>query len=356
MTDPPPVPGAAQPKLEVTGSRLFDRWMADLGGCIAFTTYSTGKLFFIGMQDSGRLSIFERTLERVMGMHATSERIWVSTIYQLWRFDNLLLPGQVFNGYDRLFVPRESRVTGDIDIHDLAVDADGRVVFVNTMFNCLATTDDRHSFIPLWRPPWISRIAPEDRCHLNGLAMRDGKPRYATAVSRSDVVDGWRDRRHDGGVVIDIESNEVIATGLSMPHSPRWYRDRLWLLNSGEGYFGYIDPATGKFEPVCFCPGYARGLAFHDKWAVIGLSDRRENRTFQGLALEENLRQHDTDSRCGLLVVDLDTGETPHGVRISGVVRELFDVSILPGAKRPMAIGFLTDEIKKFISFPPQQS
>src|SRR5690606_20311737 len=115
------------------------------------------------MQDSGRLSIFERTLERVMGMHATSERIGVSTIYQLWRFDNLLLPGQVFNGYDRLFVPRESRVTGDIDLHDLAVDADGRVVFVNTMFNCLATTDDRHSFIPLWRPPWISRIAPEDR-------------------------------------------------------------------------------------------------------------------------------------------------------------------------------------------------
>ncbi len=349
-----PAADTSKPMLEVSGSRLIDGWMAEIGSSLAFTTYQSGKLFFIGMNEAGKMSIFERTLERVMGMHATPERIWVSTIYQLWRFDNLLLPHQTFNGYDRVFVPRESRVTGDIDIHDMAVDKDGRLLFVNTMFNCMATYDERHSFIPLWRPPWISRLAPEDRCHLNGLAMRDGKARYVTAVSRSDVVDGWRDRRHDGGVVVDIESNEVIAEGLSMPHSPRWYRDRIWLLNSGTGYFGYIDNATGKFEPVCFCPGYARGLAFHGKWALIGLSDRRENRTFQGLALEENLKKHDTDSRCGLLIVDLETGDAPHSIRIEGVVRELFDVSILPGAKRPMAIGFLTDEVRKYISVPPQ--
>lgn len=343
---------AAPPQLAISGTPGFDQWLAEVGGAIAFTTYSTGKLFFLGMSDAGRLSVFERTIERVMGMHATSERIWVSTIYQLWRFDNLLLPHQTFNGYDRVFVPRESRVTGDIDIHDLVVDAEGRVLFINTMFNCLATTDDRHSFIPLWRPPWISRIAPEDRCHLNGLALRDGKARYATAVSRTDVLDAWRQHRHDGGVAIDIQTNEVLATGLSMPHSPRWYRDRLWLLNSGTGYFGHVE--GGRFEPVCFCPGYARGLAFHDKWAIIGLSDRRENRTFQGLALEENLRAHNLDSRCGLMVVDLDTGEAVHAIRIEGVVRELFDVGILHGSKRPMAIGFITDEIKKYISFPPQ--
>jgi uncharacterized protein (TIGR03032 family) len=345
----------AQPKLEVTGSRHFDRWMAEINASLVFTTYQTGKLFFIGMQDNGRLSIFERTIERVMGMHATPEQIWVSTISQLWRFDNLLLPGQLYQGYDRLFAPRESRVTGDIDIHDMAVDADGRLVFINTMFNCLATYDDHHSFRPLWRPPWITRLAPEDRCHLNGLAMRDGRPAYATAVSRSDVVDGWRDRRHDGGVVVNIASGEIVAEGLSMPHSPRWYRDRLWLLNSGTGYFGYIDGQSGRFEPVCFCPGYARGLAFHGKWALIGLSDRRENRTFQGLELENNLARHDAPARCGLLVVDIETGDAPHSVRIEGVVRELFDVSILPGVRRPMVIGFIADDIRKMISIAPEK-
>ncbi len=343
----------AQPRLEVTGSRHFDSWMAEINASLVFTTYQTGKLFFIGMQDNGRLSIFERTIERVMGMHATPERLWVSTIHQLWRFDNLLLPGQSYQGYDRLFAPRESRVTGDIDIHDMAVDADGRLVFVNTMFNCLATYDDHHSFRPLWRPPWITRLAPEDRCHLNGLAMRDGRPAYATAVSRSDVVDGWRDRRHDGGVVVNIASGEIVAEGLSMPHSPRWYRDRLWLLNSGTGYFGYIDGQSGRFEPVCFCPGYARGLAFHGKWALIGLSDRRENRTFQGLELEANLARHDAPARCGLMAVDIETGDAPHSVRIEGVVRELFDVAILPGVRRPMAIGFIADDIRKMISIAP---
>ncbi len=204
------------------------------------------------------------------------------------------------------------------------------------------------SFRPLWKPPWITRLAPEDRCHLNGLALRDGKPRYVTAVNRSDVADGWRDRRQDSGVVVDVESNDVICEGLSMPHSPRWHKDRLWLLNSGTGYFGYVEPATGRFEPVAFCPGYARGVAFLGDYAVIGLSDRPENRTFQGLPLEENLKKHDAETRCDLLIVDTATD----WVRFERVVRELYDVAALPGIRQPMAIGFKSDEIRRFVSFP----
>ena len=113
------------------------------------------------------------------------------------------------------------------------------------------------------------------RCHLNGLALVDGEPAYVTAVSRSDVPSGWRERRQDGGCVIDVRSNEVILTGLSMPHSPRWYRGKLWLLNSGTGDFGYVDEKTGAFEPLAFCPGYLRGLAFHGDCAVVGLSLER---------------------------------------------------------------------------------
>ena len=128
------------------------------------------------------------------------------------------------------------------------------------MFGCLATLSQRASFQPLWRPPFLSALVPEDRCHLNGLAMRDGRAAFVTVVSRSDVADGWRDKRRDGGCVLDVASGEAVCTGLSMPHSPRWYRDRLWVLNSGTGELGSVDLASGRFEPIAFCPGYLRGL------------------------------------------------------------------------------------------------
>ena len=198
--------------------------MAEQGVSFAFTTYQTGKLFLIGLQSDQRLSIFERTFNRCMGLWGDSRTLWMSSLYQMWRFENIIEPGQAAAGYDRLYVPQTGYTTGDLDIHDVAVDADGRVVFVNTLFGCLATLSDTHSFVPLWKPPFISRLAAEDRCHLNGLAMKDGRPKYVTAVSQSDVADSWRDRRRDSGCVIDVEANEVVATGLAMPHSPRWYR------------------------------------------------------------------------------------------------------------------------------------
>ncbi|MBI4582952.1 MAG: TIGR03032 family protein [Planctomycetes bacterium] len=342
-----------QPVFELTTSPHFPAWLAARRASLVFTTYQTAKVFFIGLQASGRLSIFERTLERVMGLSASSSTVHLSTLYQIWRFENALAPGETFNGYDAVYTPRESRVTGELDIHDVAVDAEGRVVFSNTLFNCLATTDPDHSFRVLWRPPWISKLVPEDRCHLNGLALREGRPRYVTAVSRSDVTDGWRDKRRGSGVVVDIDSSEVVCEGLSMPHSPRWYRDALWLIDSGSGFFGRVDLEKKSFEPLVFCPGFARGLAFIGNWAVIGLSDRRENRTFQDLDLEENLRARDAETRAGLLVADLRTFETPHWVRLGGVVKELYDVGVLPGIVRPMAVGFRSDEIRRYISFAP---
>jgi uncharacterized protein (TIGR03032 family) len=227
------------------------------------------------------------------------------------------------------------------------------VVFVNTLFGCLATVSDRHSFVPLWKPPFSSKLAAEDRCHLNGLALENGRPAYVTAVSRSDVADGWRERRRDGGCVIDVRTNEIVATGLSMPHSPRVYRDQLWLLDSGTGYFGKVDRATGKFERLTFCPGYLRGLSFVGDYAVVGLSLSRENRTFQGLALDDNLKSHDAEAHCGLCVIDLRSGDLVHWLWIQGVVRELYDVVVLPGARRPSALGFKTDEIRRTLSVGP---
>jgi uncharacterized protein (TIGR03032 family) len=340
-------------KFALSTSRGFTHWLDSIGGGIAFTTYQAGKLFLLGLRPDGRLSVFERSFPRCMGLAVSEDGRSLALAMQnrIQRFDNVLAAGETANdGHDAVYAPHADWVTGDLDVHDLGWGTDGRPVFVNTLFACLATVSDSHSFRPLWMPPFISRLAAEDRCHLNGLAMEAGQPRFVTAVSRSDVADGWRDKRRDGGVVIDVESGEIVAGGLSMPHSPRLHDGKLWLLNSGTGDFGYVEPASGRFEPVAFCPGYARGLAFAGNHAVIGLSLSRDNRTFAGLGLEEALAARDVQARCGLAVIDLASGDMTGWARIEGLVRELYDVAALPGVRRPSAIGFKTDEVNRIIS------
>jgi uncharacterized protein (TIGR03032 family) len=339
-----------EPWVEVTGSGRLAAWLADQRVSLAFTTYQTGKLFLMGHTPQGGLAVSERTFNRAMGLWADGQTLWLSTLYQVWRFENLLRPGELYQGHDRLYVPKVANTTGDLDIHDIAIDCDGRPVFVATKFGCIATLAIRSSFIPLWRPAFLSKLAAEDRCHLNGLALAEGRPRYVTAVSQSDVIDGWRDRRHDGGIVLEIPDSRVLASGLSMPHSPRLYRGRLWLHNSGAGQFGSIDPGGGPFEPLTFCPGYLRGLAFVGDYAVVGMSQPRHDKTFSGLPVETELAKRDAEARCGLLIIDLRSGDVAHWVRVEGMVRELYDVAVLPGVVRPMALGFKSDEIQRIVA------
>ncbi|MBT6094494.1 MAG: TIGR03032 family protein [Rhodospirillaceae bacterium] len=334
----------------MSASRQFVSWLFEANASLAFTTYQSGKVFFIGLQPNGRLSIFERTFNRCMGMAVTDTGFYMSSLYQLWRFENILVPGQGYEGYDRAYLPINGHTTGDLDVHDIAVDATGRPVFVNTLFSCLATVGETESFVPLWKPPFVSKLAAEDRCHLNGMAMVDGKPKYVTAVAETDVPDGWRNKRRDGGIIMDVPSGEIVASGLSMPHSPRVHGGKLWLLNSGTGEFGHVDVKSGKFEAVAFCPGYLRGLSFHGDYALIGLSKPRENGTFSGLALDEELKARKADAQCGLYVIDLRSGDVAHWLRIDGAVEELYDVVFLPGVRRPMAFGFKSDEIRRTLN------
>lgn len=338
------------PTLEITTSRQMLSWLAEQKISIALTTYQIGKSYFIGLKPDNSLSVFERSFNRCMGLCATPNGLYMSSLYQVWRFENVFEAAQQQDSFDRLYVPRVGYTTGDLDIHDMAVDSNGRLVFVNTLFGCLATLSETHSFKPLWQPAFISKLAAEDRCHLNGLAMRDGQPAYVTAVSQSDVADGWREYRNDGGIVIDVNSKEIVCSGLSMPHSPRWHNGKLWLLNSGTGDFGYVNLQTGQFEPVCFCPGYMRGLSFHGDFALIGISKPRHNKTFSGLALDANLKSRNAEARCGIQIVDLRTGDVVHWLRMEGVVEELYDVVVLPGVRRPMALGFKTNEIRRILS------
>ena len=341
---------APTPKLELLTSRHFTSWLAEQRTSLAVTTYQSNKLFLLGVRPDGQLSGFERTFARSMGLWSDGQTIWLTSQFQIWRLENALPPGELADGFDRLYVPRIGYVTGDVDAHDIAPDAQGQPIFVNTLFGCLATVSERQNFCPLWRPPFLSKLAAEDRCHLNGLAMNDRVPQYVTACGQSDVADGWRDQRASGGCVIDVVRNQVVARGLSMPHSPRLVGERLWLLDSGSGYFGYLDPARGQFERVAFCPGYARGLALVGNYAVVGLSKPREQ-TFSGLPLDAELQRHGAVSRCGLQVIDLASGTVVHWLRIEGSVEELYDVVALPGVVRPKAFGFKTEEIRRNLWF-----
>ncbi|MGB3405795.1 MAG: TIGR03032 family protein [Microcoleaceae cyanobacterium] len=340
---------------KIIASHDFLDWLQQEKISLAFTTYQTSRLLLVGVDKKGKISGFERLFDRAMGLYGSTERLLLSTKYQLWQFENVLKSGQLYQGYDKLYIPRIGYTTGDLDIHDITIDETGRVLFICTLLNCLATFSQQNSCQPLWKPPFISQLINQDRCHLNGLAMVDGKPGYVTAVSQADVTDGWRKHRQDGGCVIDISEDEIIVTGLSMPHSPRYYQGKLWLLNSGIGYFGSINLELGTFEPITFCPGYLRGLAFWKKWAIVGLSKPRE-KTFSGLKLDQELTQHQVQPCCGLMVIDLETGKIVHRLQLEGVITELYDVQVLPNVQRPMALGFKTDEISRILTLDPIQS
>lgn len=338
----------------LTTSRNFTGWLKTRKASLVFTTYQAGKIFFIGVNDQGSLSVFERTMERPMALAVDGGDLYLSTLYQLWRFSAIAAAGD-YGGYDRLYAPRQSWVTGDVDIHDIKIGATGPL-FVNTLFSCLARPSTTASFDPVWRPSFVSRLAAEDRCHMNGLAMRDGAPAYVTAVGRSDVADGWRDHRLSGGVVIDVASGEIVAHGLSMPHAPRLHDGNFYLLNAGSGEFGALDVKTGKFEPITFCPGFLRGLEFIDGYAIATMSLPRGDRSFEGLAIEKTFEKTGGAPRCGLAVIDLKTGDLAHWLRLEGVVQELFDVAVLKGATRPAAIGFRSDEIRRVIAVGDETS
>jgi uncharacterized protein (TIGR03032 family) len=350
-------PQSAQPaanQTQISVSRGFGQWLNRMGCSLAFSSYQTGQLFLVGMLPSGQVSFHQQNYVRAMGLHASSQRLYVGSLFQIWRLENVLAPHERANGdFDRLYVPRNAQTIGDIDVHELGVDKAGRVIFVNTKFSCLATTSIAHGFKPLWKPSFISRLAAEDRCHLNGLAMHDGAPAFVTAVSRSDMINGWRDRRHEGGVLIDVRDDRIVTDQLSMPHSPRVTADGIYLLDSGRGMLARVDPKSGDKTDIAFCPGFLRGLAIHNGHAIATVSLPRDG-AFGGLALQDELKKRDGEPWCGICVVDLRSGDLVEWIRLNGAIKELFDVAVIPEARCPMALGVNSPDIQSLISFEPE--
>jgi uncharacterized protein (TIGR03032 family) len=337
-------------ELEISYSPGLESWLDEQKVSLAFAV-PPAKLFLIGLRDDGRLSAFERTFNKCMGLaRSGAESIYLGTRYQLWRLANVLPAGMLHeDAYDRLYVPQRVWTTGYLNCHDVAVDDSGRVIFVNTRFGCLATVSDRYSFEPLWWPPFQSRRHQGDCCHLNGVVLVDGRPAYVTSVSRTGELDSWREQRTGGGVVTAVECGEIVCDGLSMPHSPRLYRGDLWLTNSGTGELGRVDLSGGRFEPVTFAPGFLRGLAFVGDYAVVGSSKFRDGGLYSGLPLDEKLAKAGGEPKLGVFIVSLESGAIVEWLLVEGPMYELFDVVVLEGVRRPSALGLITDEIEHLL-------
>jgi uncharacterized protein (TIGR03032 family) len=336
----PPANETGKPfRVQTEFSRGLGDWLIDQQVGLVCSSYLTGYLLFIGVRANGMLVPSAASFTHAMGLVVDSQRIYLGTKNEIWRLENVLRSGELANDmFDRFYAPRRAELTGDINIHEMGVDADGNVLFINTRHSCLATISATHAFKPLWKPKFISRLAPEDRCHLNGLAMESGRARYVTACSTGDVLESWRDGRRDKGVVIDLESDEIIADGFSMPHSPRVWGDFLYVLESGRGYLVRIDRRSGKREDITFCPGFARGMAFVSHYAVVTVSLPR-HANFGGLPIDAALKANGTEARCGLLVIDLRNGDIVQWFRFRGDITELFDVGVIPNVRCPRGIG-----------------
>ncbi len=349
-SSPVPIGPAPAEGVSYSVSPSFVQTLARLNVSVAVSSYQSGTFYLLGRNPAGGLMIDQRLFQKAMGIGVEGSSLILATLFQIHRFENVLGQGQFINHtFDACYVPRITHTTGVLDAHDVGMLADGGIVFVNTRFNCLATLSPTRSFTPLWKPPFITGIVDEDRCHLNGMAMQDGRPRYVTAVSRSNTIDGWRDRRTGGGVVIDVDTGAVVCEGLSMPHSPRLHQGRLWVLNSGAGELGWVDTDSRTFHPVAFCPGFLRGLAFAGRYALVGLSKPRYER-FEGLPLDGKLKEVDSEPWCGVQIIDLETGTCVDWFRIDGAVAEIYDVAAVPGVACPMSLGFASAEIQSLIT------
>jgi len=343
-TPPAPV------EFHYTQSESFVALLQQLGASLLVSTYQANKLLAVRASSQG-LSTLVRTFERPMGLAVDARRLTIGTSNQIWFFRNApdIAPRVEPAGiHDACFVPRSCHVTGDIGVHEIAWSAD-ELWIVSTRFSCLCTLDPDYSFVTRWRPPFITALAAEDRCHLNGLAMVDGRPRYVSALGETDTKDGWRKDKPHGGCLIDVSSGAIVACGLSMPHSPRWHDGRLWVLESGTGRLLLVDAATGQWQTVAEVPGFARGLAMYGPYAFIGLSKIRSTSAMDGVPLSQRREQ----LKCGIAVVDLRSGRVIAFLEFQTAVEEIFDVQVLAGNRFPEVLGFQKETIQNTFVVPP---
>ena len=231
---------------------------------------------------------------------------------------------------DACFIARSAHYSGMINTHDIAWGNDGLWV-VNSSFSCLCTVDPNWSFVPRWKPHFISELKPEDRCHLNGMALRDGKPAYATTFSKDDGPSMWRSAETFDGTLIDVAANRILIDGLVLPHSPRWHEKGVFYCNSGLGQICVYEPDTGNHSVLSEVPGFTRGMDIHGSILFVGLSRARETRVSRPTPLS---RKSDI-TRCGISLIHVKTGEEMGSIRFPRNVDQIYDVAVIPDCSFP---------------------
>ncbi|MDB5986738.1 MAG: hypothetical protein JWR16_1791 [Nevskia sp.] len=339
---------AARTPLQCVPDAGFVQWLSASGGSLAISTYQAGFLFMVGW-NGRQVSFLPRSFQTPTGLDVQARRLALATRGGISLFADapeLAYEYREPGRYDALYLPRATYHLPELSVHDLAFGDEG-LWWVNTRMSCLSLLSRDYSVEPRWTPRFISDLAPEDRCHLNGLALKDGKPFAVTALGTGDTLASWRDTRRDGGVVIDVGSGEIVLRGLAMPHSPRSYRDALWVLNSGAGQLLRLD-ASGKSEVVCELPGYLRGLCFAHDYALVGLCQIRESNIFGGMPVQEKYPQ----LQCAIAVISLRSGLCVGMLRFVSGCTEIYDLRFLPGVQRPNVLNLDKPDIRRAVHAP----
>lgn len=323
--------------------------LAELGCSLVISTYQAGKVIVLS-SDGEKLIQLPRSFDEPMGLAVVGDHMAVATKHSivLLANDPRLAPTypRQPDTYDALFVPRSVHFVGTLAVHDMIWTSKG-LLGVNTAFSCLFQLDPRHSFTPVWKPPFVSQLAPEDRCHLNGLAAVDDEPRWATALGSTDTAGGWREGKESGGVLMHVPGGEVVLGGLGMPHSPRVFDGRLYALVSATGEVITVDPERGTYDVVNRVRGFARGLARHGDYLFVGTSKIRKQHLFGDLGLAGS-----KEAFCGITVLHAPTGALVGELRYLRTCEEIYDVQILPGLRRPGVLGILDDTYRQALSLP----
>jgi len=350
--NPAVAPHIAVPALDFASQHTdtFSAVLESLGVSLAVSTYQAGRLVLVRSRHD-ELNTHFCDFPSPMGLAFRPGVLALGTQHEILNFrafHQVAAQLPPAGTHDAVFLPATRYTTGDIRVHDLAW-AGHELWAVNTLFSCLCTFDGEHNFVPRWRPPFISGLAGEDRCHLNGLAMVEGEPAFVTALGETDTAGGWRANKRNGGILLHVPTDEILVRGLSMPHSPRWYDDRLWVLESGTGRVCIVEPETGAVEVFAELPGFTRGLDFCGPYAFVGLSQVRETAVFSDLPICAPGRERQS----GVWVLDLRTAETVAFLRFAGSVQEIFAVQTLP-ARYPELLTANHDLIGEAFFLPPQ--
>jgi uncharacterized protein (TIGR03032 family) len=331
---------AANDRVEAKVSKGLGEWLRSHNVSLLVSSYQSGRLVMIGADKAGKVVIRQERFDRAMGIAVRSDSLLLATLHQLWLFRLSRRLSAKTPDSERILIPQAGYHTGFVNCHDVAFVGAGVPVFASVLFNCVGMVTAASSFVPLWAPAFIKELVPEDRCHLNGLAVDGGRLRVVTALGAENSKQAWRQNRSQG-VIFDAASKRAVVTDLWMPHSPRIHERRLWLHESGRGSFGVIE--RGKFVEKLFCPGYTRGLDFHGTVAAIGISKPRAE-SIAGLPLEQRLAETQLEPASAVLLFDTATSNVLYSIEFQSIVSEIYEVAFLTGTSDPRLIHPASDE------------